>query len=155
METAVYELSDFWQQQAEIMGYQPSLQAPETAVSAVSEPLAAAGWEEELQAKREKLAEIEAWLIRQPISHPRWAEGAEAYQQLQEEIQAAEDGAFHYLRQPGDNYQGVVIFPSDTAIPQIAGKWKRLPDGSVEARVSLFELRVMREMAIISGVIER
>ena len=104
---------------------------------------------EELRAKAERVG---AWLLDTDISHDRWPEGLSAYVKLQQEIQALEDGLWHYLRRPGDEYRGVVVFPADYPGPLIGGTYKRLPDGRIEARVSLFQLRVMKEMrAIVEG----
>ena len=98
---------------------------------------------EELRAKAERVG---AWLLDTDISHERWPEGLSAYVKLQEEIQALEDGVFHYLRQPGDEYRQVVTFPADYPGPLLEGTWERLSDGRIEARLSLFQLRIMREL---------
>lgn len=119
------------------------------------EPAAEPGLEE-LRARADK---IEAWLSSNDISHARWQEGLAAYaglreriETLEEELQAEEDGPLHYLRQPGDEFSGVVIFPADTPGPLIEGTYERLEDGRIEARLSLFQLRIMREMrAILAG----
>ena len=98
---------------------------------------------EELRAKAERVG---AWLLDTDISHERWPEGLSAYVKLQEEIQALEDGPWHSLRQPGDEYRRVVTFPADYPGPLLEGTWERLPDGRIEARLSLFQLRIMREL---------
>lgn len=147
------DISSFWQQQAEIMELRAPVSAepPELALSAESSQPAD---EEQLQAKKARAAKIGAWLEKEPISHPRWAEGASLYRELMDDIRAVEEGPFWYLRRGGDEEEFTILFPADTPIPQISGKWQRLPDGSIETRVSVFELRVMREMAIILGIIE-
>ena len=98
---------------------------------------------DEMRAKAERVG---AWLLETDISHERWAEGLRVYVKLQEEIQALEDGVFHYLRQPGDEYRQVVTFPADYPGPLLEGTWERLSDGRIEARLSLFQLRIMREL---------
>ena len=103
---------------------------------------------EELRARAERVG---AWLLATDISHERWPEGLSVYVKLQEQIQALEDGSWHYLRRPGDEYRGVVIFPADYPGPLLGGTYKRLADGRIEAHVSLFQLRVMREMRAIVG----
>ena len=99
-----------------------------------------------LEQKREKIDKVGAWLLATDLAHPRWEEGLRTYCRLSQELQQELDGVWHYLRRPGDEYRGTVIFPADTSLPFIAGTWQRLPDGRIEALVSLFELRVMREM---------
>jgi hypothetical protein len=98
---------------------------------------------EELRAKADKVG---SWLLLTDISHERWPEGLGVYAKLQDQIQALEDGLWHYLRRPGDEYKGVVIFPADYRGPLLEGTWERLPDGRIEARLSLFQLRIMREL---------
>ena len=99
-----------------------------------------------LEGLRAKAERVGAWLLETDISHERWPEGMSVYVKLQEEIQALEDGVFHYLRRPGDEYRGAVIFPADYPGPLLEGTWERLPDGRIEARLSLFQLRIMREL---------
>lgn len=165
---------DFWERQAEIMSKPGRAASSQTAGSkpgaAQQEPPAEAHGpgpavitlshdarlEEELASKRESLAKIEQWIREADTLHPRWEEGVKRYGELYQEVKALQaelDGPLAYLRRPGDDYQGVVIFPADTSIPQIDGHWQRLPDGRIEARVSLFELSVMAEMARIIGVL--
>jgi hypothetical protein len=99
----------------------------------------------ELEAKREKLARVETWLREHELAHEEWPRGMAVYVALEEEIRALERGPLHELSRPGDTYVGPpVIFPADTDVPMIAGKWERLPDGRIEARgLTLYELRVM------------
>lgn len=148
-------LSPFWEQQATIMsrrprgrpagiretgpGAQARLMLPNS-----SQPAAPAGEGEalSLEQKREKLDKVGAWLLAIDLAHPRWEEGLRTYCRLRQEL----DGVWHYLRRPGDEYRGTVIFPAEATLPLIAGTWQRLPDGRIEAHVSLFELRVMREV---------
>lgn len=108
-------------------------------------PAAVAPGGEGLAAKRERLARVEAWLREHELSHDEWPRGAAAYVALAEEIRALERGPLHELSRPGDDYVGPpVIFPADTDVPMIAGKWRRLPDGRIEATgLTLYELRVM------------
>lgn len=100
---------------------------------------------ETLEAKRERLARVEKWLREHDLAHDEWPRGMAVYVALAEEIQALERGPLHFLSRPGDDYIGPpVIFPADTDVPMIAGKWERLPDGRIEARgLTLYELRVM------------
>jgi hypothetical protein len=106
---------------------------------------AAAGQGETLEAKRERLARVETWLREHELAHDEWPRGMAVYVALAEEIRALERGPLHFLSRPGDDYIGPpVIFPADTDVPMIAGKWERLPDGRIEARgLTLYELRVM------------
>lgn len=108
-------------------------------------PAAVAPEEEGLAAKREKLARVETWLRQHELAHDDWPRGAAAYVALAEEIRALARGPLHELSGPGDDYVGPpVIFPADTPLPMIAGKWRRLPDGRIEAvGLTLYELRVM------------
>jgi len=152
-------LSPFWEQQATIMsrrprgrpagiretgpGVQARLMLPNS-----PQPAAPAGEGEalSLEQKREKIDKVGAWLLATDLAHPRWGEGLRTYCRLSQELQQELDGVWHYLRQPGDKYRGAATFPADTSLPFIAGTWQRLPDGRIEAHVSLFELRVMREV---------
>ena len=79
------------------------------------------------------------------LAHGGWHRGIDVYVPLAEEIRALERGPLHFLSRLGDEYVGPpVIFPADTDVPMIAGKWERLPDGRIEARgLTLYELRVM------------
>lgn len=99
----------------------------------------------ELEAKRERLARIEAWIREHELAHNEMPRGIAAYVALAEEIQALERGPLNVLSRPGDTWVGPpVIFPADTDTPMIAGKWQRLPDGRIEARgLTLYDLRVM------------
>ena len=108
------------------------------------EPAQAAA-EETLEAKRERMARVEAWLREHELAHEEWPRGMAVYVALVEEMRALERGPLHFLSRPGDDYIGPpVIFPADTDVPMIAGKWERLPDGRIEARgLTLYELRVM------------
>lgn len=111
---------------------------------------------ETLEAKRERLARIEAWIREHELAHEEMPRGIAVYVALAEEIQAQERGPLHFLSRPGDTYVGPpVIFPADTDMPMIAGKWQRLPDGRFEATgLTLFDLRVMayfRQMAEEAG----
>ena len=105
----------------------------------------AAGQGEPLEAKRERLTRVETWLREHELAHDEWPRGMAVYVALAEEIRALERGPLHFLSRPGDDYIGPpVIFPADTDVPMIAGKWERLPDGRIEARgLTLYELRVM------------
>ena len=105
----------------------------------------AAGQGETLEAKRERLARVETWLREHELAHDEWPRGMAVYVALAEEIRALERGPLHFLSRPGDDYIGPpVIFPADTDVPMIAGKWERLSDGRIEARgLTLYELRVM------------
>lgn len=155
-------LSAYWDEQKRIMSKrprgrqlretdrdnqaQPMLPKPIRAVAPVAEPLSL----EELWGKAERVG---AWLLATDTTHARWAEGAAAYIQLQEQMRALEDeriaslsGLFGHLRRPGDEYRGVVIFPAEYQSPLLGGSWRRLADGRIEARLSLFELRIMREL---------
>ena len=100
---------------------------------------------ETLEAKRERLVLVETWLREHELAHEEWPRGMAVYVALAEEIRALERGPLHFLSRPGDDYVGPpVIFPADTDVPMIAGKWERLPDGRIEARgLTLYELRVM------------
>jgi len=100
---------------------------------------------ETLEAKRERLARIEIWIREHDLAHEEMPRGIAAYVALAEEIQAQERGPLHFLSRPGDTYAGPpVIFPADTDVPMIAGKWERLPDGRILARgLTLYDLRVM------------
>ena len=156
--------SAYWDEQRRMMSRRPRSQAElrETLAEAEAQPMlpklepepAAPVGEgerlglEELRAKAERVG---SWLLATDISHERWPEGLSVYVKLQEEIQALEDGSWHYLRRPGDEYRGVVIFPADYPGPLLGGTYKRLADGRIEAHVSLFQLRVMREMRAIVG----
>ena len=158
-------LSSYWDEQKRIMSKRPRGRArlretePEAQGQPMlpkSEPAAAppAGEGERLglEELRARVDKVGSWLMLTDISHERWPEGLSVYVKLQEEIQALEDGSWHYLRRPGDEYRGVVIFPADYPGPLIGGTYKRLADGRIEAQVSLFQLRVMREMrAIVEG----
>lgn len=157
-------LSAYWDEQRRMMSKRPRGRAgiretgPEDKGQPMlpkQEPAAAPAEEgerlslEELKAKADKVG---SWLLLTDISHERWPEGLSVYVKLQEEIQALEDGSWHSLRRPGDEYRGVVIFPADYPGPLLGGTYKRLADGRIEAHVSLFQLRVMREMrAIVEG----
>ncbi len=112
--------------------------SPAPAAASTPEP-------ETLEAKRERLARVEKWLREHDLAHDEWPRGMAVYVALAEEIQALERGPLHFLSRPGDDYVGPpVIFPADTDVPMIAGKWERLPDGRIEARgLTLYELRVM------------
>lgn len=114
------------------------LPKPAPAAASTPEP-------ETLEAKRERLALVEKWLREHELSHDEWPRGMAVYVALVEEIRALERGPLHFLSRPGDDYVGPpVIFPADTEVPMIAGKWERLPDGRIEARgLTLYELRVM------------
>lgn len=110
------------------------------------EPAHAAAEEgETLEAKRERLSRVEKWLREHELAHGEWPRGMAVYVALAEEIQALERGPLNFLSRPGDTYVGPpVIFPADTDVSMIAGKWERLPDGRIEARgLTLYELRVM------------
>ena len=158
-------LSDYWDEQRRMMSKRPRGRAGirETEPEGQPQPMlpkqepgpaAPVGEGEQLSLEelRAKAERVGAWLLLTDISHERWPEGLGAYVKLQQEIQALEDGSWHYLRRPGDEYRGVVIFPADYPGPLIGGTYKRLSDGSIEAHVSLFQLRVMREMrAIVEG----
>lgn len=149
-------LSAYWEEQSRIMSPRPrgrGLRETERAAKAqpmLPKPLPAAAPEpepagqglEELRAKAERVG---AWLLATDTTHERWAEGAAVYSRLQEQMQALEDGPYHYLRQPGDEYTGIVIIPADYQGPLLGGTWQRLEDGRIEARLSLFQLRVMLE----------
>ena len=124
------------------LGSTPS--ASPSSVLPKPEPAQAAA-EETLEAKRERLARVEKWLRDHELAHEEWPRGMAVYVALAEEIRALERGPLHFLSRPGDDYVGPpVIFPADTDVPMIAGKWERLPDGRIEARgLTLYELRVM------------
>ena len=150
-------LSAYWQQQAAIMSQRPRgrrvrATVPEGQAQLTlpnsPQPATPAGEGEalSLEQKREKIDRIGAWLLDTDLAHPRWEEGMRTYCRLSQELQQELDGVWHYLRQPGDDYRATVIFPADSSLPFIAGTWQRLSDGRIEAHVSLFELRVMREM---------
>lgn len=158
-------LSPFWEQQASIMsrrprgwpagvreteaGTQGQLTLPN---SAQATPPAGEGESLSLEQQREKIDRIGAWLLANDLAHPRWEQGLRTYCRLSQELQQQLDGVWHYLRQPGDEYRDTLAFPADTSLPFITGTWQRLSDGRIEARVSLFELRVMREMRnILAG----
>ena len=117
------------------------LPKPETSHAAAEPPPEP----ETLEAKRERLARVEKWLQEHDLAHEEWPRGMAVYVALAEEIQALDRGPLHFLSRPGDTYVGPpVIFPADTDVPMIAGKWERLPDGRIEARgLTLYELRVM------------
>lgn len=161
MSELVGELSAFWEEQQRMMSTRPRGRFREQtqrdkaqATLPKQQPAAAPAGEGEqpsLEALRAKAQRVEVWLEAEDISHPRWAEGAAAYVKLQEQIQEREDGAWHYLRRLGDRYRGVVIFPADYPGPMLGDTWQRLPDGRIEARLSLFELRIMRELR---GIVE-
>lgn len=152
-------LSGFWEQQATIMSRRPrggpaGIRETEPGVQArlmlpnSSQPATPAGEGEalSLEQKREKIDKVGVWLLDADLAHPRWEEGLRTYCQLSQELQQELDGVWHYLRQTGDEERGTIIFPAEATLPLIAGTWQRLPDGRIEAHVSLFELRVMREM---------
>ena len=152
-------LSPFWEQQASIMSRRPrgrparvretgpEIQAqPMLPNSAQAAPPAGEGESLSPEQQREKLDMVGAWLLANDLAHPRWEEGLRTYGRLSQELQQRLDGVWHYLRQPGDEYRSIVTFPMDATLPFIAGTWQRLSEGRIEARVSLFELRVMREM---------
>ena len=109
-----------------------------------TEPAHAAA-EETLEAKRERLSRVENWLREHELAHEEWPRGMAVYVGLMEEIQALERGPLNELSRPGDNWIGPpVIFPADTDVPMIAGKWERLPDGRIQATgLTLYDLRVM------------
>jgi len=93
---------------------------------------------ETLEAKRKRLARIEAWIREHDLAHNEMPRGLAAYAALAEDIQKLE-------RRLVETWVGPpVIFPADTDTPMIAGKWERLPDGRIEATgLTLFDLRVM------------
>ena len=152
-------LSAYWDEQRRMMGRRPRGRAEvrETVAEAEPQPMlpkqepepaspAGQGGPLGLDEMRAKAERVGAWLLETDISHERWAEGLRVYVKLQEEIQALEDGPWHSLRQPGDEYRRVVTFPADYPGPLLEGTWERLPDGHIEARLSLFQLRIMREL---------
>lgn len=100
---------------------------------------------EPLEAKRERLSRVEKWLRENELDHDEWPRGMGVYVALAEEIKALERGPLNVLSRPGDTWVGSpVIFPADTDVPMIAGKWQRLPDGRIEATgLTLYDLRVM------------
>lgn len=117
----------------------PVLPKPEPAHAAAEPP------PETLAEKRERLARVETWLRDHELAHEEWPRGMAVYVALAEEIQALERGPLNELSRPGDTHVGPpVIFPADTDVPMIAGKWRRLPDGRIEATgLTLYDLRVM------------
>ena len=158
-------LSAYWDEQRRMMSKRPRGRAElrETGPEAEPQPMlpklepeaaspVGEGERASLEELRAKAERVGAWLMAHDISHERWPEGLSAYVKLQEQIQALEDGSWHYLRRPGDEYRGIVIFPADYPGPLLGGTYKRLADGRIEARLSLFQLRIMREMrAIVEG----
>lgn len=118
----------------------PMLPKPEPAHAAAEPPEP-----ETLEAKRERVARVEKWLREHELAHEEWPRGMAVYVGLMEEIQALERGPLNELSRPGDTHVGPpVIFPADTDVPMIAGKWERLPDGRIQATgLTLYDLRVM------------
>lgn len=152
-------LSAYWDEQRRMMGRRPRGRAElrETVAEAEPQPMlpklepepaspVGEGGPLGLEEMRAKAERVGAWLLETDISHERWPEGLSAYVKLQEEIQALEDGIWHYLRRPGDEYRGIVMFPADYPGPLLEGTWERLSDGRIEARLTLFQLRIMREL---------
>ncbi len=155
-------LSAYWDEQRRMMSRRPRGRARlrETEPEAQPQPMlpklepepayrVGEGQQPSLEELRARAERVGAWLLDTDISHERWPEGLSVYVDLQEQMQALEDGVFHSLRQPGDEYRGIVIFPADYPGPLIGGTYERLADGRIEAHVSLFQLRVMREMRAI------
>ena len=139
-------LSAYWDEQRLMMSKRPRGRAELRETEPEAAALAGEGERLSLEELRAKAERVGAWLMLTDISHDRWPEGLAAYVKLQEEMQALEDGPWHSLRRPGDEYRGVVTFPADYPGPLPEGTWERLPDGRIEARLSLFQLRAMKEM---------
>jgi hypothetical protein len=155
-------LPAYWDEQQQIMSKRPrgrrlreqKARAQAQHMLPKLQPAAAPAAEQPgLEQLWEKAGRVGAWLLATDTTHARWAEGAAAYIQLQEQMRALEDERiealakiFPHLRKPGDEYRGVVIFPADYPGPLLGGSWRRLSDGRIEARLSLFELRIMREL---------